>query len=334
MNSQLTSLIYDREAFEHFVGQDLPWSHSHSVARWGVECRNDPFGHFHALNPSTRPTRYQTGHARSDQPQDWHPNAAAAAEFRDCGATVGCTHPVLQPMAERGSPEAVFPGADKLIRSVEARELVADAALGLVDSVDLGGAGDLDGTEYLYHRLLGCGLRLAASAGTDAMLQDARMWPVSNPPGWFRAYADLRGEPRSVDGWRAALRAGRTFVTNGPWLELEVAGHGLGTSSPWMRPVWSAYTLERSVWAWSESKSSGRTVYLPRVTRRKLPKKPNWIATSRSLSHPHRVRAGGERNDEPHRPSSHAGGRHPNACDLRCGAEHTCDPRLARVGGA
>jgi len=223
----VTSLVYDQEAFEHYLGQDLPWSHSHSIARWGIEFRNDLFGHFHALNPATPPTRYYTGHERSDHWHDWPPNAVAAEEMRNAGATIGYAHPVSQPMGDGGSPAPVFT-EDKSVRSCEARELVADAALGLVDSMDIGGVGSLAGTEYLYHRLLGTGLRLAATAGTDTMLQNARIWPVSNPPGWFRAYADLQGEALTVEAWQAALRAGRTFVTNGPWLELSVSGAGIG----------------------------------------------------------------------------------------------------------
>src|SRR5438270_840685 len=129
--------IYDREAFEHFAGQDLPWTIEGQVARWGVEFRNDMLGHFHALSPSGPPVRYQTGHERSEHPQDWPPNATACEELRGLGATVGYTHPVFSPLAD-GTPAGAFVNP----RSVEARELVADAALGLVDSVDLLGPND------------------------------------------------------------------------------------------------------------------------------------------------------------------------------------------------
>jgi hypothetical protein len=223
-----TALIYDSEAFEHFAGRDLPWTKGETVARWGVEYRNDMLGHFHALNPSAPPTRYQTGHSRSNEPQDWPPNSVAATEFRERGATVGYTHPVMVAMGEDGSSAEVF--APHRARSVEARELVGDAALGLVDSVDLIGCPNhIEGTEYLYHRLLGCGLRLAATAGSDVFLSHSRGF-LSNPPGWFRAYADLGGQPLSVSAWQDAVRAGRTFVTNGPWLELDVDGCGPGDS--------------------------------------------------------------------------------------------------------
>jgi hypothetical protein len=219
--------VYDREAFEATAGQDLPWTGEDQVARFGVEYRNDLLGHFHALGPAGRPSRYHSGHEGSDEPFDWPPNAAACQEFRDLGATVGYTHPVFSPLAD-GSPAGAF----AVSRSVEARELVADAALGLVDSVDLIGPSDVEGTALLYHHLLSCGLRLAATAGTDVWLSYSRGPLLSNPPGWARVYADLRGAPLSVAAFAEAVRAGRTLATNGPFLELLVDGRAPGDAVP------------------------------------------------------------------------------------------------------
>jgi hypothetical protein len=112
---------------------------------------------------------------------------------------------------------------------VEARELVADAALGLVDSIDLISPFDDEGAVFLYHRLLSCGLRLAATAGTDTFLSFSHGPGVaSNPPGWGRVYADLGGRTLSLEAFKQAIRAGRTVVTNGPWLRFDVDGHGPG----------------------------------------------------------------------------------------------------------
>src|SRR5215211_925420 len=202
--------VYDREAFEACVGDDLP-------------------GHVHALGLTSRPARYHSGHEGSDEPFDWPANAAVCQEFRSQGASVAYTHPVFSPLAD-GSPAQAF----AFPRSVEARELVADAALGLVDSVDLLGPSDVEGTAVLYHHLLSCGLRLAATAGTDVWLSHSRGPLFSNPPGWGRVYADLRGAPLSVAAFADAIRAGRTLATNGPWVELAVDGHGPGDL---VRPV-------------------------------------------------------------------------------------------------
>jgi hypothetical protein len=215
--------VYDREAFESSVGRNLPWSTDERVARFGVEYRNDLLGHFHGLGLTGRPARYFTGHSRSDHPVDWPANATACKEFQELGATVGYAHPVFSPLSD-GSPAEAF----RSPRSVEARELVVDAALGLVDSVDLIGPNDVEGTALLYHHLLNCGLRLAATAGTDVWLSYSRGPLISNPPGWARVYADLRGASLSVPAFQEAIRSGRTLATNGPWIELTVDGGGPG----------------------------------------------------------------------------------------------------------
>src|SRR5829696_1754775 len=220
-----TSLVYDREMLEQFAGTDLPWSTSDAVARMGVEYRNDLLGHVHALGPSVPPTRYYAGHERSDHPEDWPPNKVACEEMRGLGATVGYPHPSLEAFPEDGSTDRFF----QTPRSVEARELVADAALGVVDSIDLISPFDDEGAVFLYHRLLSCGLRLAATAGTDTFLSFSHGPGVaSNPPGWGRVYAHLGDRGLSVPAFKEAIRAGRTVVTNGPWLAIEANGQGPG----------------------------------------------------------------------------------------------------------
>jgi hypothetical protein len=112
-------------------------------------------------------------------------------------------------------------------RDCAARELVADAALGLVDSVDVITHASIPSTAAVYRRLIGAGNRLAVTAGTDAMISFTRSDNQSNPPGWARVYAQVEDE-LTARSFAAAVRAGRTFATTGPWLELSVAGHGPG----------------------------------------------------------------------------------------------------------
>jgi hypothetical protein len=220
-----TSLVYDREMLERFAGTDLPWSTGDTVARMGVEYRNDLLGHVHALGPSGPPTRYYTGHERSDHPEDWPPNQVACQELRRLGATIGYAHPAATEFPDDWSTSRFF----QTPRSVEARELVADAALGVVDSIDVISPFDHEGAVFLYHRLLSCGLRLAATAGTDSFLSFSHgPGTASNPPGWGRVYAQLGGQALSVAAFKEAIRGGRTVVTNGPWLTLDVNGQGPG----------------------------------------------------------------------------------------------------------
>jgi hypothetical protein len=222
-----TSLVYDRDMLEQFADTDLPWSIGDTVARMGVEYRNDLLGHVHALGPSGPPTRYYAGHERSDNPEDWPPNKVACEEMQGLGATVGYPHPAFAEFPDDGSTARFFQNP----RSVEARELVADAALGVVDSIDLISPFSDEGAVFLYHRLLSCGLRLAATAGTDTFLSFSQGPGVaSNPPGWGRVYAHLGDQRLSVAAFKEALRGGRTVVTNGPWLTFEVNGQGPGAT--------------------------------------------------------------------------------------------------------
>jgi hypothetical protein len=218
------SLVYDRELLEATAGTDLPWSSGEVVARAGLEFRNDLLGHVHGLGLTGVPAVMHTGHEGSDHPWDWPPNSLACAEMQALGATTAYAHPAFWPLTDGDiGPFFGWP------RTVEARELVADAALGLVDGVELVSCFDDRGAVVLYHRLLSCGLRLAAVAGTDVFLSFAHGPGVaSNPPGWGRVYAQVGAAGLSVAAFQDAIRAGRTVVTNGPWLTLDVDGVGPG----------------------------------------------------------------------------------------------------------
>ncbi|MGP4098468.1 CehA/McbA family metallohydrolase [Nonomuraea sp. KM90] len=213
--------VYDREALEHWTGEDLPWSDGTHVARMGVEYRNDLLGHIYAFAPRSAPGRYHTGF---DGDADWPPNADGLRELRGLGALVGYSHPFRTPIGEGDPPKGVV---SPVPRNCAARELVADAALGLVDSLDVLTHASIPATAAVYRRLIGAGNRLAVTAGTDAMISFTRSDNQSNPPGWARVYARVEGE-LTARTFAAAVRAGRTFATTGPWLELSVDGHGPG----------------------------------------------------------------------------------------------------------
>ncbi len=68
----------------------------------------------------------------------------------------------------------------------------------------------------LYYKFLNLGFKLAASAGSDT--------PYGSSVGEVRVYAYLGDKPFDPDAWFDALKAGRTFVTNGPMIEFRVDG--------------------------------------------------------------------------------------------------------------
>jgi TolB protein len=95
--------------------------------------------------------------------------------------------------------------------------------LGVVHAVDLMSySSDKDRSAELWYRLLNCGLKLAACVGTDALLDRS-----TDPLGGARVYVKTDG-PFTMQSWLHGLKSGKSFVTNGPVLALEVNGKGPG----------------------------------------------------------------------------------------------------------
>lgn len=71
-------------------------------------------------------------------------------------------------------------------------------------------------TQEIYYHALNCGLRVPPSAGSASGV-------LPNPVGYNRVYVHLDKELTYADWWRG-LRAGRSFVTNGPLLLVKADG--------------------------------------------------------------------------------------------------------------
>lgn len=68
----------------------------------------------------------------------------------------------------------------------------------------------------LYYKFLNLGFRLAASAGSDT--------PYGSSVGEVRVYVYLGERPFDPDAWFDGLKAGKTFVTNGPMIDFSMDG--------------------------------------------------------------------------------------------------------------
>jgi hypothetical protein len=79
-------------------------------------------------------------------------------------------------------------------------------------------------TSEVWYRLLNCGFRIPAGAGTDAFPNFAML---HGPVGLDRVYVHV-GPVLDHARFLAGLKAGRTFVTNGPLLGLTVEGREPG----------------------------------------------------------------------------------------------------------
>jgi hypothetical protein len=98
-------------------------------------------------------------------------------------------------------------------------------ALGKVDYLEVMGYADHLITSEIWYRLLNCGFRIPAAAGTDAFPNFASL---RGPPGLVRTFVQS-GTTLDHRRWLAGIKAGRTFVTNAPLLEFTLAGRGIGS---------------------------------------------------------------------------------------------------------
>jgi TolB protein len=152
-----------------------------------------------------------------------YPNTAAAspsptnADVADLaharGALVGYVHP----FDDEPRPSAAAPPLTN--------ELPVDVALGKVDYIEIVGFSDHRATAAVWYRLLNLGFRLPAAGGTDAMTNFASL---RGPVGMNRVYTEVGAERLSTDAWLAALKAGRSFATNGPLLRFTLDGRAPG----------------------------------------------------------------------------------------------------------
>jgi Tol biopolymer transport system component len=141
------------------------------------------------------------------------PNSVAIDLARAQGGLAGYVHPF------DAEPDPF--DADRPLHHA----LPVDAAVGKVDYYEAVGFNeDPFATQNVWYRLLNCGLRIPAGGGTDAMANYASL---RGPVGLNRTYAKL-GPRLDYRRYLAALKAGKTFATNGPLIELTLNGREAG----------------------------------------------------------------------------------------------------------
>jgi TolB protein len=133
-----------------------------------------------------------------------YPHNALVAELaRGQRAVVGYVHPFDQDV-DPGKPDRLT------------NELPVDAALGMVDYYEAVGFSDHKASNAVWYRLLDCGLKLPAGAGTDAMANYASL---RGPVGLNRVYVPAVGR-LSRESFLAQLTSGRGMATNGALVHL------------------------------------------------------------------------------------------------------------------
>ncbi|MCH2374910.1 MAG: CehA/McbA family metallohydrolase [Planctomycetes bacterium] len=104
-------------------------------------------------------------------------------------------------------------------------EDLPNVVTGRVDGQNIYDSGTISGSyAETFYRYLNVGIKMPFSTGTDWFIFD-----------FGRAYGKISGKT-SIDSWLGALRAGRTYITNGPLLEFDVDRQGLGETLRLSKP--------------------------------------------------------------------------------------------------
>ncbi len=180
------------------------------VVRWAQEVRSHFLGHVGLLGTSSLFWPWVWGPGYEAYGRDDRRNAEPLAHARAQGGAGYYVHPVSgtrDPFSEQG------------INTIPVA-LVADAAHGAIDLLELVCLwSNSVGTAELWYRLLNAGFPVAPSGGTDVMTDFHRTMAV----GTTRVYVRPEG-PFNWANYFSALKAGRSFVTTGPMVQLTVDG--------------------------------------------------------------------------------------------------------------
>lgn len=201
-----TDAVFDREFFR---GRPDRLSTQETILYWNQEFRSTFWGHMTLVNLKQLVEPIFTGFKNTTNPWDVPTNSDVALETHRHHGHTNYTHPFRHLDDPYKGPYS-------------AKGIPVDVALGHIDSLDIN-------TGYptplgAWYQFLNCGFHLPASAGTDCFLNRIR----SRYPGEDRVYVNIDG-PLNYQKWIAGLRAGRSFVTNGPMLEFQVNDKMAGT---------------------------------------------------------------------------------------------------------
>lgn len=202
-----TDGIFDRR---YFRGRPDSISTDETILYWNQEFRSTIWGHMTLVNLSQLVEPIMTGFRDTTNPWDVPTNSDIAERTHLQNGLVNYTHVAQRP-------------DDPYLNAYTGKSIPIDVALGNIDSLDINAS--YAGTVPLWYRLLNCGFRLTGSAGTDCFLNRVR----SRLPGGDRVYVKLDG-PLKYSSWIENLRAGRSFVTNGPMLSLTADGKEIGST--------------------------------------------------------------------------------------------------------
>jgi hypothetical protein len=195
---------------EHFTGGVDPASDDRHFIYFNEEFRNEPMGHLELTNLKKLVEPIATGRLGLPWPAiETYEDLSMPLPFH--GNVDSPDFPLLLEAMRQTHKQGGLVGWAHLRPSEW--EFPLDAAEGQIDFVDIMTHTDIPQDLQLWYALLNCDFQIPACAGTD------RQEPVG-PIGHQRVYVHL--DALSYASWIKGLKAGTSFVTNGPMVQLQV----------------------------------------------------------------------------------------------------------------
>lgn len=203
----MANLHHRRNDTEFFMDRRLDRT---PAILFGQEVRSHFLGHVGLIGIESPFWPWFWGPGYPIYEEDDRPNLEPLAHTRAQGGVSAYMHPV----------SVVAPFASERALGAIPIMVIPDTVLGDLDTLEVACLWTNEfGTADLWHRFLNLGIPLAASAGTDVMLDYHRTMAV----GTTRIYVHAPG-PFRIGPYLEALKAGKSFVTTGPLLEFRVEG--------------------------------------------------------------------------------------------------------------
>lgn len=213
VNVMVFKHLDDVYAREHFTGGVDPKSDSRHFIYYNEEFRNEPMGHVGLINLRKLVEPISTGRLGLHWPTVMRFDSLnMPLPFH--GDKNSPDYPLLvQAMRQTHKQGGLVDWAH--LRSSQ-WEFPLDAEEHQIDIVDIMTHTDIPKDLQLWYALLNCNFHIPACAGTDRI-------EATDPIGHQRVYVWMDA-PLSYANWMKALKAGCSFVTNGPMIQLQVGG--------------------------------------------------------------------------------------------------------------
>ncbi len=192
-----------------FRGAPEPFSEEEHIVYINQEYREHRLGHVNLLN-----LKELIEPVESIRAHQYPLNLAASDEVHAQGGHISWAH------------FAAWPGLEGplglVLKKVDSVELLCtiDPFQEAIFSHNVVPDSQMNSGLRMWYRLLNCGLRIPATAGTDKMNNEVTV-------GANRVFAEVAGD-FSYQSWIDALNEGRTFISNSPFLFCQVDGEGPG----------------------------------------------------------------------------------------------------------